>query len=214
MTRTLVRLYSEPQESPRDGSTSGGMADTCMEVSTMPKRTCSLDNCDRDHKARGFCGKHYQRWWKYGTTIDPLTSPETRFWPMVDTTGDCWEWQGTKDVGGYARFQLRGERHLVHRYAYELLVGPIPDGLHIDHLCRNRICVNPAHLEPVTLVENVMRGETVTARNAAKTHCVNGHPFDAANTRYRPAGGRSCRACARDLARRRRMLHRFDEGDG
>lgn len=103
---------------------------------------------------------------------------------------------------GYGRISVGNRNRLVHRVAWELDNGPIPEGLTIDHVkargCRHKTCANVRHLEPVTCKVNVLRGETVTAANAAKTHCGNGHPFDEANTYWRPDGkGRDCRACHR-----------------
>lgn len=118
----------------------------------------------------------------------------------------CWPWQG-RLYGGYGHIRLGGAEGgatNAHRAMYELLVGPIPDGLQLDHLCRNRKCVNPEHLEPVTCKENLRRGDTWQARNAAKTHCPAGHAYDAANTYIDGKGGRCCRACGRDKMRRRR----------
>lgn len=115
----------------------------------------------------------------------------------VDPDTGCWEWQNSKTLG-YGRVKFRGRLDLAHRVAYEVLVGPIPAGLHLDHLCRNRGCVNPAHLEPVTQRENILRGTGPAAVNAAKTHCVNGHSLaDARMIRRgkdrRPT--RDCRTC-------------------
>src|SRR5690606_27636904 len=84
-----------------------------------------------------------------------------------------------------------------HVASYELHVGPVPDGLVLDHLCRNRACINPSHMEPVPNRVNVLRGEGPTAVNARKTHCVNGHEFSAENTHIRPTGWRECKTCKR-----------------
>jgi hypothetical protein len=136
-------------------------------------------------------------------------STDQRFWGRVVKTDSCWNWigAGVGDRSGYGRFHpTLGDRHSVvaHRWAYEQIVGPIPDGLQLDHLCRNRACVNPAHLEPVTCRENLLRGETFNARNAAVTHCPSGHPYDEANTYIHPTGRRCCRACSANRAARRR----------
>jgi hypothetical protein len=108
----------------------------------------------------------------------------------------CWRWQKGKTANGYGRLTVDGRPRRAHRAAYEEFVGPIPDGLQLDHLCRVRDCVNPAHLEPVTSRENTLRGDTGPARNAAKTECSNGHPFDVANISW-DRGKRRCRTCAR-----------------
>jgi hypothetical protein len=112
----------------------------------------------------------------------------------------CWEWQGPSRMSeGYC--STHGV--YVHRLAWELWRGPIPEGLTIDHLCKNTSCANPRHLEPVTMRENTLRGDTIPARNAAKTHCDNGHEFTAENTRIDGQGKRVCRACVRETQRRR-----------
>lgn len=94
-----------------------------------------------------------------------------QFWVRVDKTDACWSWLGDRTPYGYGRFSFRGRAVAAHRFAYELLRGPIPDGLVIDHLCRVKHCVNPAHLEPVTQRENVLRGESIPAQYARRTHC-------------------------------------------
>jgi hypothetical protein len=113
----------------------------------------------------------------------------------------CWEWRGSANPRGYGhiRLDMNGRIYAVHRVAYEQLVGPIPAGLEIDHLCFNRRCVNPDHLEPVTRLENVRRGRT--NQNDGKTHCKRGHEFDAANTSIDVLGKRVCKACARERQR-------------
>lgn len=107
----------------------------------------------------------------------------------------CWEWLGSRS-GGYGQITVRRKNHRAHRLIYELLVGPIPAGKQLDHLCRNSACVNPEHLEPVTSRENTLRGVGVTAINKRRTHCHRGHPFTAENT-YRRPEGRYCKACRR-----------------
>lgn len=126
---------------------------------------------------------------------------ESRFWRKVQKTEACWLWTAGMSVGGYGRFKANGRMNFAHRFAYELLVGPIPDGLQLDHLCRVRHCVNPAHLEPVTARENTMRGESFAAVHGVKDACESGHTFDDANTYQRPGGGRACRACRREATR-------------
>ena len=125
-----------------------------------------------------------------------------RFWEKVEPcpTSGCWHWTAAKDQDGYGMFRWDGGARRAHRVSYTELVGPIPEGLQIDHLCRNRGCVNPAHLEPVTNRENVLRGENFSAKNAVKTHCDNGHEFDEGNT-YIRRGKRQCRACNREQTR-------------
>ena len=127
-----------------------------------------------------------------------------RFWSKVarnDADG-CWLWSAGRDPKGYGQFQHDGRSRRAHRVAYELAVGPIPDGLVLDHLCSNPPCVNPAHLEPVTQRENLLRSSrTITGILAAKTHCKHGHPFDKENTYHDPNGRRRCLICCRRKSR-------------
>lgn len=112
-------------------------------------------------------------------------------WRLVDRTDSCWVWQG-QTVKRYGKYAGR----VVHRRFYEVLVGPIPTGLEIDHLCRNTLCVNPLHLEPVTRAENARR------RNVLYTHCRHGHEFTPTNTCLDRVGHRSCRTCRTECKRR------------
>jgi hypothetical protein len=121
-------------------------------------------------------------------------SQEQRFWAKVDV-GDCWHWLASVTPDGYGHFRLNGRIAKAHRVAWEFLVGPIPAGLTLDHLCRNRSCVNPDHLEPVDRRENIRRG-VAGAHNRNKGECSQGHPFTTENTRIH-AGGRTCRTCHR-----------------
>jgi len=116
----------------------------------------------------------------------------------------CWWWIGATSRG-YGQMQQDGSRKLAraHRLPYEHFIGPIPDALDLDHLCRHRPCVNPDHLEPVTPTENKLRGVSVCANNARKTSCKNGHRLSGANLYTRADGrGRECRECARASRRR------------
>lgn len=139
-------------------------------------------------------------------TVDPLG----RFFAQVDRRDDgCWWWVGPRSRRNNVQYGAAagpsGRTIAAHRLAYELLVGPIPDGLQIDHLCRNTRCVNPDHLEAVTQRENILRGNAPAAENARKTHCIRGHAFDEANTIIQRSGKRSCRTCVNEAQRRNRL---------
>lgn len=107
----------------------------------------------------------------------------------------CIEWAGAVQDNGYGRFGIT-DKYLVpaHRFAYELAAGEIPPGMSVDHLCRNRICVNPSHLEVVSIGVNILRGDAPSARNRRKTHCKQGHAFTPENI-YRTSRGRECLTC-------------------
>lgn len=117
--------------------------------------------------------------------------------PLATAPGECW--LSTYSRGkGYARIGVGTRVFYVHRAAYEIAVGSIPESLTLDHLCRIRSCWRPAHLEPVTLAENIRRGMSPTAINARKTHCPRGHAFTPENTYItRKRGNRACRICTR-----------------
>ena len=118
------------------------------------------------------------------------------FWSQVEKTASCWLWTGSVIPAGYGRFRLGGKTLMAHRVAFELMRGEIPQGLELDHLCRVPLCVNPAHLEAVPHRINLLRGETITGKNAQKTHCAAGHEFTVENT-YLRRRGRGCRECRR-----------------
>lgn len=136
------------------------------------------------------------------------TTLKQRFFAKVTlpNADGCMVWAGGKVHNGYGVFSNGRRQVYAHRWSYEMWVGPIPDGLQLDHLCRVRDCVAPAHLEPVTARENLLRGDTVNARNAAKTHCPNGHELAGANLRKADAarGRRQCETCHREYQRRYR----------
>jgi hypothetical protein len=120
--------------------------------------------------------------------------------PSTLATG-CWEWPGGKTCGGYGKVTMAKKTRIVHKLAYEHLVGSVPDGLQLDHLCRNPCCANVEHLEPVTGRENLMRGTSFSALNARKTHCPQGHELAGANLLV-SKGARICRTCKREKGRR------------
>lgn len=130
---------------------------------------------------------------------------EERFWMKTDWRGEgCWLWRAGFTTEGYGKFSVASSSALAHRVAYELEVGEIPPGLVLDHRCRNRSCINPAHLEPVTPRENTLRGEGVSALNARKPHChKHGVEF---TRRTRRTGGeyRECLPCKNEYKRNRR----------
>jgi len=164
------------------------------------------------------CLVHYWRQKKHGTTDilpfknGPKPVPmEVRFWAKVVQSGDCWLWTGSTTRGGYGNCHDPDER-MAHRWAYKNMIGPIPEGLHLDHLCRVRACVNPYHLDPVTQAVNNSRMDYTAflagaprarakenasrrAKALAATHCKRGHLFDEANIIWQKKGTRVCRAC-------------------
>jgi len=191
---------------------SGGMRQPTRGVPALRRSyaegaVCAISGCGRPIKARSWCRRHYLRFNRHG---DPLAggpymgrSAQERLWPMVvfGPRWDCWQWVGTKTQNGYGLFAVKADAPVrivgAHRAVYELLIGPIPENLTIDHLCRNRACVNPWHMEVVTSRENTLRGNAPAAINARKTHCKRGHPLSGGNLYARKDRRRECRACAR-----------------
>lgn len=137
--------------------------------------------------------------------MEPTSLPSS-IHPKISVSSDgCWLWEGHLNHGGYGLASIDGKQRRLHRVAYELLVGPIPDGLVLDHLCRVRHCCNPEHLEPVTRRTNTLRGVGPAPAKAAQSHCVNGHELAGDNLYIHPQRGtRNCRTCMRETARRRR----------
>jgi len=133
-----------------------------------------------------------------------------RFWSRVKIgePDECWPWLGTPSGNGYGRIGFGKKMFTAHCVAYELLVGQIPEGLTLDHTCRNRICCNPKHLEPVTEKVNILRGTSPSAENARKTHCPRGHPYNESNTYVHKDGRRDCIICVRENVRKWRAEHR------
>lgn len=178
---------------------------------------CGVESCDRPATSRGYCAVHYNRLYRYGDLRpnDPIRkvvhgTVEERFWAYTEKTEDCWIWHGTRDGNGYGQLTMKDgpyRRKMVgaHRLSYEINVGPIPEGLVLDHLCRNPGCVNPEHLEPVTFQENIRRGKRPVIRRPRKTHCKRGHEFTPENTYITKQGHQRCRACKRLHERQRRQ---------
>lgn len=130
---------------------------------------------------------------------------------IPEPNSGCWLWTKSISPDGYGRINIGippGKSLSVHRWSYEYFKGPIPAGLTVDHLCRVRCCVNPYHLEVVTIAQNVLRGISFSARQLRQTHCYRGHPFDEVNT-YRPPGRprRVCKICRDLLERKYRERH-------
>ena len=150
----------------------------------------------------------------YARNLRPI---EDRFWSKVKKTTDCWLWEGALRKGyGEIAIGRRGDGMMqTHRLAYLTLVGDIPDGLELDHLCRVRHCVNPDHLEAVTRAVNVQRGlipGIMSARGRAITHCIKGHEYTKANTYLRPEGNRRCRICQRQWSKNRLQKMKVTDG--
>jgi HNH endonuclease len=167
----------------------------------MPARiafVCSLPDCDSAYYALGMCQLHYGRMRNHGSTEKPQRARDVgeRIDALTDKSGDCWIWLGSKTDGGYGTIGIAGKNKLVHRVNYERFVGPIPEGLCIDHLCRVRACCNPAHLEAVTYRENNLRGMAPTFVAHRAGTCTSGHEMTPENSYVRKNDGkRVCRTC-------------------
>lgn len=191
------------------------MSDTTsssVATGTGSLKGCLIDGCRKAHVARGWCATHYQRWKKYG---DPETVREiqgdnwTRFWSKVSGAGafDCWLWQDAVDKDGYGVFRWGAGNKRAHRVSWELMRGEIPfdpatgKSLPLDHLCRVPGCVNPEHLEPVTVLVNTRRGLR-TSDHA----CTRGHKRTPENTGVYPKSGfRYCKDCGKEKRMRRKV---------
>lgn len=166
---------------------------------SLPVMTeCSVEECSKDKWARGWCQQHYNQWKNHGDpTIfiyGPRSTPiDERFWSRVDAEGDCWLWTGPLNQDGYGRFWDGKRVRRTHKWAYEYLVGAVPLGFELDHLCRVTACVNPDHLEPVTHAENMRRG--IAGFRKDKQFCKRGHEFVPENIYTKSNGGRQCREC-------------------
>lgn len=165
--------------------------------------SCRVTGCSRELFADGYCGPHYKRKWRYG---DPLAggpyqgeSVQTRLSRLFLVQPDgCWEWVRGFDNMGYGSIVIARQTKRAHRAVYEAFREPIPSGMELDHLCRNKRCVNPDHLEVVTHSENLRR------HYATVTTCPHGHAYDKATTYRDTAGKRRCRVCLRERQRARR----------
>ncbi len=200
-----------------------------MRDLAIPSTCCSDCGVDRTTLSegklrRGRCGTCYQRFLresKAAGTFEPIQAASP--WPLrrvfekaIAGPFGCAIWTGERAGSGYGVLYVAGRRTMVHRVAYEAMVGPIPDGMLIDHACHNRDlsclggwqclhrrCLNPFHLEPVTSQENTLRSHlTLAGKNARKTHCYQGHEFTPENTRFLASGRRACRVCGLDLQRK------------
>lgn len=159
-----------------------------VQVDAASGKTCRCAACSRAGR--------------YVHTLRPLR--DRLLAKVVFTPTGCWEFTGARDRQGYGRLMgLDQVTRFAHRLSYELFVGPIPDGLQIDHLCNNPPCVSPAHLRPATARQNTLRSQSPSALRARQTHCKRGHAFDRINTYIDPLGRRNCRACGREWARAR-----------
>lgn len=179
--------------------------------------TCSVEGCERPATCRRMCKMHYQRWRKTGdpgsaTSRRPPDDATARFWFYTVVSEDCWLWVGPTTrrhpkAEPYGVLRRRGMRWQAHRFAYELLVGPVPAGMHLHHRCEHTLCVNPAHLEPKPPMEHLRLHLPATtakrlAKFAAQPACRRGHLK--AEHGYHDGRQWACRECQRQRHRRYR----------
>lgn len=137
------------------------------------------------------------------------TKVASRLFEKLQVTDGCWEWTGARNARGYGVFHLtRGHQISAHRAVWIVIRGPLRDDLQLDHLCRNRACVNPDHLDPVSARENILRGLSPAAWHVFVRACPRGHPYNEENTYVAQNGGRSCKICRRLAMRRLRARRR------
>lgn len=155
---------------------------------------CKIEKCSKPHDARGYCNTHYAYMLR-NNKLPPKISLEEKFWERVVKTNTCWNWIGYITSTGYGL--IKYEKNTIHAHRLSLSIHNIElkKDLVIDHLCRNRKCVNPNHLEQVSLRENTLRGYGAPAVNKRKKECLNGHSFDEKNTFHTKIGTRQCRTC-------------------
>ncbi len=170
----------------------------------MTSKLCKL--CGSEFTPRGHVGKDYvARFCSLScaskSRVRKPLDLRARLFKYTSITPGCWLWVGFRNPLGYGHISINKRPHQAHRVMYELFKGPIPDGLTLDHLCRNPSCVNPDHLDPVTMRENTLRGIGPSAMNAVKMLCKRGHPFI-----VRKSGGRKCQECSNLKQRERRNM--------
>jgi hypothetical protein len=171
---------------------------------------CQAPDCNRlsRHVSAKYCAMHASRLLRHGSFDDPKPTLMDRFFACVAEDGECWRWIGYTGTHGYGVLSVEGRQRGAHRVAYELLRAEIPDGLQIDHLCRNPACVNPWHLEPVTPRVNTLRNSSPIAHQASRDSCPNDHEYTPENLRITPSGQRVCRICERNRDARKRAAKR------
>jgi hypothetical protein len=178
------------------------------------RKLCTFPGCGLPHSCKGLCKSHYVQQWS-GKPLTPIyRTAEARFNSyLIRSIDGCLLWTGGKNTQGDGNFWHNGRTVQAHRFAYEFVNGPIPDGHDIHHICENTSCCEPAHLTPLTPRDHVLVGNNPSAINARKTHCINGHALTNANILIEARGSRACRVCRRirDIVRRLRKLICDDE---
>lgn len=212
MTRGLCKMHYARLR--RRGSVGGAEK---QHASAYAGQQCSVPGCEGNAHSLGLCKAHYKRQRRWGDPQGqrPITDPVERFWSKVDKAGTipsarpglgaCWVWTAGSNGTGYGAFHpARGVTVLAHRWVYEQEIGPIDPLMVVDHLCRNRACVNPWHLEQVTNEENLRRGAGYALRNGMRNACIHGHEYTPENTYTCPKGKIRCRACAAENDKKRK----------
>jgi hypothetical protein len=182
------------------------------------RNQCTFPGCNRVVNGHGLCKPHYAQWKRGRSPLKPLyatkraTDEAARIriihapCPVADLDGPCHIWAGSVGSHGYGQIGTPNGQRTAHTFMWEQAQGPIPDGMVIDHRCRNRACCNVNHLRLVTPKLNVHENNSSPpAVNANKTHCIRGHIFDVVNTRIEKSGSRRCRICDKEKAQRARL---------